>query len=202
MSTQGYVLGPTEGEHLIRNNGHEYLIKVDPSRGSNNMALGTQQVPIRTGIQVHQHREADEVLFVLEGTGFGNLEVSVDERLGDFIGDERKIKQILLNLLSNAVKFTPEGGRIGINARQTDGAVEISVSDTGIGISPEDQAKIFEEFHQVGTDYAHKTEGTGLGLTLAKKFVELHGGKIWVESAAGKGSTFSFTLPEKSWPAS
>jgi signal transduction histidine kinase len=130
-----------------------------------------------------------------------NLDVTVDERLGDFVGDERKIKQILLNLLSNAVKFTPEGGRIGINAKQADGSVEISVSDTGIGISPDDQAKIFEEFRQVGGDYAHKTEGTGLGLTLAKKFVELHGGRIWVESEVGKGSTFSFTLPEKSWPA-
>jgi GAF domain-containing protein len=123
------------------------------------------------------------------------LDVSVDERLGDFVGDERKIKQILLNLLSNAVKFTPEGGRIGINARQTNGAVEISVSDTGIGIAPEDQPKIFEEFRQVGSDYAHKVEGTGLGLTLAKKFVELHGGKIWVESQVGKGSKFTFTLP-------
>ena len=79
-----------------------------------------------------------------------NLDVTVDERLGDFVGDERKIKQILLNLLSNAVKFTPEGGRIGINARQADGSVEISVSDTGIGIAPEDQPKIFEEFRQVG----------------------------------------------------
>jgi two-component system, NtrC family, sensor kinase len=131
-----------------------------------------------------------------------NLDVTVDERLGDFVGDERKIKQILLNLLSNAVKFTPEGGRIGIDARQTDGAVEISVRDTGIGISPEDQAKIFEEFRQVGGDYAHKREGTGLGLTLAKKFVELHGGKIWVESEVGKGSTFIFTLPERSSPPS
>jgi GAF domain-containing protein len=127
-----------------------------------------------------------------------NLEVNVDERLGDYVGDERKIKQILLNLLSNAVKFTPEGGRIDIKARQSDGAVEISVSDTGIGISPQDQERIFEEFRQVGTDYAHKTEGTGLGLTLAKKFVELHGGKIWVTSEVGKGSTFSFTLPERS----
>jgi GAF domain-containing protein len=131
-----------------------------------------------------------------------NLDVTVDERLGEFVGDERKIKQILLNLLSNAVKFTPEGGRIGINARQVDGSVEISVSDTGIGISPEDQAKIFEEFRQVGGDYAHKREGTGLGLTLAKKFVELHGGKIWVESEVGKGSTFCFTLPERPSPPS
>jgi two-component system, NtrC family, sensor kinase len=123
------------------------------------------------------------------------LDVAVDERLGEFTGDERKIKQVLLNLLSNAVKFTPEGGRIGINAKQTNSAVEISVSDTGIGIAPGDQARIFEEFRQVGTDYAHKSEGTGLGLTLAKKFVELHGGKIWVESGVGKGSKFTFTLP-------
>ena len=125
------------------------------------------------------------------------LDVAVDERLGDFTGDERKIKQILLNLLSNAVKFTPEGGRIGIEARQADGVVEISVSDTGVGIAPEDQPKIFEEFRQVGSDYTHKVEGTGLGLTLAKKFVELHGGKIWVESEVGKGSKFTFTLPTK-----
>ena len=123
------------------------------------------------------------------------LDVAVDDRLGDFLGDERKIKQILLNLLSNAVKFTPEGGRIGIDARQTDGSVEISVSDTGVGIAAEDQPKVFEEFRQVGSDYAHKVEGTGLGLTLAKKFVELHGGKIWLESEVGKGSTFTFTLP-------
>jgi signal transduction histidine kinase len=126
-----------------------------------------------------------------------NLDVTVDERLGDFVGDERKIKQILLNLLSNAVKFTPEGGRIGIAARQADGAVEISVSDTGIGIAAEDQPKIFEEFRQVGGDSAKKIEGTGLGLTLAKKFVELHGGKIWVESEVGKGSKFTFSLPLK-----
>ena len=123
------------------------------------------------------------------------LDVTVDERLGDFIGDERKIKQILLNLLSNAVKFTPEGGRIGIAARQSNGSVEISVTDTGIGIAAEDQPRVFEEFRQVGADYALKKEGTGLGLTLAKKFVELHGGKIWVTSEPGKGSRFSFTLP-------
>jgi GAF domain-containing protein len=123
------------------------------------------------------------------------LDVAVDEDLGEFVGDERKIKQILLNLLSNAVKFTPEGGRIGIYARQSNGAVEISVTDTGVGIALEDQPRIFEEFRQVGSDYTHKVEGTGLGLTLAKKFVELHGGKIWVESEAGKGSRFIFTLP-------
>jgi signal transduction histidine kinase len=125
------------------------------------------------------------------------MDVDVDDRLGEYVGDERKIKQILLNLLSNAVKFTPEGGRISITANKTDNGAEISVTDTGIGIPPAEQPTIFEEFRQVGGEYAHKKEGTGLGLTLAKKFVELHGGKIWVESEVGKGSTFSFTLPER-----
>ncbi len=125
------------------------------------------------------------------------LDIDVDPRLGEFVGDERKIKQVLLNLLSNAVKFTPEGGRIGVKAALADGAVEIAVSDTGIGIAPKDQEAIFEEFRQVGSDEARKVEGTGLGLTLTKKFVEMHGGRIWVESDIGKGSTFRFTLPSK-----
>jgi len=123
------------------------------------------------------------------------LHYSVDDRVGEITGDERKIKQILLNLLSNAVKFTAEGGRVDVDASLADGAVEISVSDTGIGIAKEDQEAIFEEFRQAGGNYAQKREGTGLGLTLTKRFVELHGGKIWVESEAGKGSTFTFTLP-------
>src|SRR5262249_32136151 len=104
-------------------------------------------------------------------------------------------KQILLNLLSNAVKFTPEGGRVGLTATAADDGITIAVSDTGIGIAPEDQATIFEEFRQVGGDDARKQEGTGLGLTLAKKFVELHGGRIGVQSQVGHGSTFTFTLP-------
>jgi len=82
-------------------------------------------------------------------------------RLGDIVGDERKIKQILLNLLSNAVTFSAEGGRVSINPRQPIGTVEISVTDTGIGIAEEDQPKIFEEFRQVGSDYSHKVEGKG-----------------------------------------
>jgi signal transduction histidine kinase len=123
------------------------------------------------------------------------LDLDLDSRLGELVGDERKVKQVLLNLLSNAVKFTPEGGRIRLRAGLTDGAVEISVIDTGIGIAPEDQAAVFEEFRQVGSDEGRKQEGTGLGLTLAKKFVELHSGKIWVQSELGRGSTFTFTLP-------
>jgi signal transduction histidine kinase len=128
--------------------------------------------------------------------------LAVDPRVGELTGDERKIKQILLNLLSNAVKFTPEGGRIEVAAVPADGVVEISVSDTGIGIKAADQEIIFEEFRQAGGDYARKREGTGLGLALARRFVELHGGRIWVKSEVGKGSTFTFTIPLRPWPAS
>ena len=122
------------------------------------------------------------------------LQRVVDERLGVIRADERKVKQVLLNLLSNAVKFTPEGGRIDVRAGLTEGVVEIAVTDTGIGIAPEDQEAVFEEFRQVGrTD--KKAEGTGLGLALCRKFVELHRGRIWVKSQPGAGSTFTFTLP-------
>jgi signal transduction histidine kinase len=123
------------------------------------------------------------------------LSLEVDPRLGEVQADERKCKQILLNLLSNAVKFTPDGGRVALSARLDTDKAEISVADTGIGIAKEDQQTVFEEFRQVGRDYTKKAEGTGLGLALAKRFVELHGGAIRLESEPGKGSTFTFTLP-------
>jgi two-component system, NtrC family, sensor kinase len=122
------------------------------------------------------------------------LEKSVDGRLGQVRADERKIRQVVLNLLSNAIKFTPEGGQIGVAAVSKDGSVEVSVSDTGVGIAAGDQEAVFEEFRQVGTSAA-KQEGTGLGLALCRKFVELHGGKIWVQSEVGVGSTFTFSIP-------
>jgi signal transduction histidine kinase len=127
------------------------------------------------------------------------LEMSVDDRLGWVQADERKIRQVLLNLLSNAIKFTPEGGRIEVGAVLRDGSIEVSVTDTGIGIAPEDQAAVFEEFRQVGTA-EKKAEGTGLGLTLCRKFIELHGGRIWVHSRLGAGSTFTFTIPAPGAP--
>ena len=122
------------------------------------------------------------------------LAQAVDAGVGTIRGDERKIKQVLLNLLSNAIKFTPDGGRIDVRARAQGNLLEISVSDTGVGIAPEDQQAVFEEFRQVGTA-AKKVEGTGLGLALSRRFIELHGGRIWVTSQLGVGSTFAFTLP-------
>jgi signal transduction histidine kinase len=122
------------------------------------------------------------------------LDHAIDDRVAAIRADERKVKQVLLNLLSNAIKFTPEGGRIEVRAAPADGLVEVSVTDTGIGIAPEDLETVFEEFRQVGTA-DKKAEGTGLGLALARKFIELHGGRIWVKSEPGRGSTFTFTLP-------
>jgi len=122
------------------------------------------------------------------------LHTSIDNRLGQIRGDERKIRQVVLNLLSNAIKFTSAGGRIEVAAVPKDGFVEVSVNDTGVGIAPEDQEAVFEEFRQVGTA-EKKAEGTGLGLTLCRKFIELHRGRIWVKSQVGQGSTFIFTIP-------
>ena len=113
--------------------------------------------------------------------------------------DERKLKQILFNLLSNAVKFTPDGGQVLVLLKEINGAqdIEISIRDTGIGIKQEDLPKLFTEFSQLSSAYDKKYEGTGLGLALTKKLVELHGGRIWVESEFGKGSLFAFVLPVK-----
>ncbi len=114
--------------------------------------------------------------------------------------DRVRLKQILYNLVSNAVKFTPQGGRIQIDAAAVAGAAQISVSDTGIGIAPEDRDAVFETFHQAGTAAAGLREGTGLGLPITKRLVEQHGGRIWLESETGVGSRFTFTIPLKRDP--
>jgi signal transduction histidine kinase len=104
--------------------------------------------------------------------------------------DERKVRQVVVNLLANAVKFTPSGGRVDVSACQRNGTVEVAVSDSGPGISPDDQERIFDVFYSRA-----RTEGTGLGLPLSRRFIELHGGRLWVESTLDRGSTFRFTLP-------
>ncbi len=123
------------------------------------------------------------------------LRLEADPELRSIEGDERKLKQVVLNLLSNAVRFTPRGGAVGVVAKRVDGAVEIAVTDTGVGIAAADQEAIFEAFRQAGSDVIRKREGTGLGLALVRRFVELHGGTIRVRSAPGRGSTFTVTLP-------
>jgi signal transduction histidine kinase len=137
------------------------------------------------------------VAFVRERAAAHLISLAIDlpAELGTIVADERKVRQVLLNLLSNAVKFTPDEGSVEVQARRTASEIEVSVRDTGIGIAPEDRAKVFDEFQQVGKASDRSREGTGLGLTLAKRFVELHGGRIWVASELGIGTTFTFAIP-------
>ncbi len=127
-----------------------------------------------------------------------NKQITVESRVGEDIllcVDRVRLKQVLYNLLSNAIKFTGDGGQVTIDARRQNGMVCISVADNGVGIPPEEHEAIFNEFHQVGMTTKGVREGTGLGLAISRRLVEAHEGKIWVESAPGRGSTFSFTLP-------
>jgi signal transduction histidine kinase len=139
----------------------------------------------------------DGVTMVRERAARHSIECSVDAGPGvdEVEADERKVKQVVFNLFSNAVKFTPDGGRVEVRAQQRGDRVEVAVTDTGVGIDPADQARIFQEFQQAGLQ-----EGSGLGLALARNLVALHGGNLWVESEPGSGSTFTFTLPVRQAP--
>jgi signal transduction histidine kinase len=138
------------------------------------------------------------VVMVRDGARKDGVQVrlAADPQVDVVEGDERRIRQVVFNLLSNAVKFTPPGGSVDVASARLDGEVRVSVADTGPGIAPEDQERIFEEFQQTGLGV--QREGTGLGLALSKRLVELHGGRIWVESDFGQGSTFTFALPLES----
>jgi len=159
------------------------------------MALELSEVAIldvlRSAISLHSERARH-----------GGVELSLATEPEEITinADGRRIRQIVFNLVSNAVKFTPAGGRVDVSARLDDGQVEVAVADTGPGIAPEDQETIFEEFKQATDD--KRAEGTGLGLPLARKLVELHGGRLRVESEEGRGSTFRFTLPTNLPPVS
>jgi len=136
------------------------------------------------------------VVIVRERAVQNGVQVSLDQAAEvDVVrGDERRIRQVVFNLLSNAVKFTPAGGSVVVSTARVDGEVRVSVTDTGPGIAPEDHERIFEEFQQTEAG-AHQHEGTGLGLALSRRLVELQGGRIWVESTQGQGARFVFTLP-------
>jgi signal transduction histidine kinase len=125
------------------------------------------------------------------------VQLELDPAVDLVEGDERRIRQVVFNLLSNAVKFTPTGGQVDVSTSRVDGEVLIAVADTGPGISSIDQERIFEEFQQARDVNGERPEGTGLGLALSRTLVELHGGRIWVASVPGEGSTFIFTLPVK-----
>ncbi|MDQ1274973.1 MAG: two-component system, cell cycle sensor histidine kinase PleC, partial [Euryarchaeota archaeon] len=123
------------------------------------------------------------------------LDVKIDPQLGMICADKTRFKQILYNLTSNALKFTPEKGNVTIEANDFGNSILIRVNDTGVGISEADMSKLFQPFKQLNSCHSREYEGTGLGLALVKKFVEMHGGTIWVKSKIGEGSTFVFTIP-------
>jgi signal transduction histidine kinase len=154
--------------------------------GSMELELSEVAIPavLRSAVSIHSERAS---------RGGIELSVTTEPKEITITADERRLRQVVFNLVSNAVKFTPAGGRVDISAHADDGHVEIAVADTGPGIPAGDLEKIFEQFEQSGD--GKKVEGTGLGLPLSRKLLELHGGRLWVESELGRGSTFRFTLP-------
>jgi signal transduction histidine kinase len=183
----------------------EYLDDILTS-GNHLLALNTDVLDLSMGVagQVELHvapfslQDALErgVSMVREQAMKDGIEVTLHANggLDAVTGDERRIRQVIFNLLSNAVKFAPAGGLVDVTATQANGEVMVCVADTGPGIAAEDLDRIFEEFQQTEAG-ARQLEGTGLGLALSKRFVEMHGGRIWCDSEVGKGSTFVFTLP-------
>jgi signal transduction histidine kinase len=161
------------------------LSKVEAGRMELQLSTFSLQAVIDSGITMVRETAANSGVA---------LEVECDPRVDMIEADERKVRQVLFNLLSNAVKFTPTGGTVSVRTRGVSDTVEISVDDTGIGIAPEDQGRIFEEFGQA-KEGKSREGSTGLGLTLAKRFVELHGGVMSLKSVVGQGSTFTFVLP-------
>jgi len=179
------VLG--SGQHLLSLiNDILDLSKIEAGRMDLELSTFRFRDALDSGLTIVRERAARHAI---------KLNAVVASDVGTLEADERKVKQILYNLLSNAVKFTPDGGRVDVSVRADNGDVRVEVRDTGIGVAREDQEQIFEEFRQVGRERSR--EGTGLGLTLTKRFVELHGGRIWLESTPGQGSTFTFTLPTR-----
>ncbi|HEY9799530.1 MAG TPA: PAS domain S-box protein [Leptolyngbyaceae cyanobacterium] len=150
-----------------------------------------QMQPINPGELIEWASNSTAALFESNGL---QLIREIDSPLPQIIGDRNRLLQVLINLISNAVKFT-ESGSITCRVKQNSDGVCISVIDTGIGIAPEDQPKVFEKFRQVGDTLTDKPKGTGLGLPICKQIIDHHGGTIWVESEPGKGSTFSFLIP-------
>jgi signal transduction histidine kinase len=179
----------------IHSSGHHLLSLINDILDLSKIEAGRMELDLAT-FSIPQALANALVLIRERAARHGvRLDLKVDEDVGEYRGDERKFKQIMLNLLSNAVKFTPTDGQVSVHASCSDRQIRIAVRDTGVGIAPADQAALFEAFRQVGNDRTRKAEGTGLGLALTRKLIELHGGTIQVKSEAGKGSCFTISLP-------
>jgi signal transduction histidine kinase len=163
------------------------LAKVEAGQVELEVAPFSLPAALERGVTIVRERAAKDGIQVT---------LAADSQIDVVEGDERRIRQVIFNLLSNAVKFTPPGGTVDVRAAQVNGEVRISVSDTGPGVAAEDRERIFDEFQQTEAGLRQR-EGTGLGLALSKRLVELHGGRIWVDSQLERGSTFVFTLPSR-----
>jgi signal transduction histidine kinase len=191
------AINPKQGEYLgdIQTSGQHLLALINDILDLSKVEAGKMELQLT---RFSLAAALESVLLMVRERAAGRgvaLSSEIDPAIGQLEADERKVKQILLNLLTNAVKFTPAGGTVRLHATRDGAGVVVAVRDTGVGIAPADQARVFEEFAQAGGTAGPEQEGTGLGLTLSRRLVELHGGRIWVESELGKGSTFSFTLP-------
>ncbi len=183
---------------LIFESGHHLLQLINDILDLAKIESGKSELRL-TGINVERFLEHCMIMIKERSIKHGlTLKVQVADNLaqGSVRADDVKLKQVLFNLLSNAAKFTPDGGGIEVSSERLGDEIVFHVRDTGIGVRPEEQARIFGAFEQIDSSYARQQEGTGLGLALTKKLVELHGGHIWVTSQGeNKGSTFSFTIP-------
>ena len=190
-------INPKQGEYLgdIQTSGQHLLSLINDILDLSKVEAGKME------LQLSRFSLADAlqgvVMMVRERAADRGIALSaeIDPTIELVEADERKVKQVVLNLLTNATKFTPAGGQVRLRATRDGDGVAVAIIDTGVGIAPADQARVFDEFAQARGGASGEQEGTGLGLTLSRKFVELHGGKIWVESELGKGSVFTFTLP-------
>ena len=177
----------SSGRHLLELL-NEILDLSKVEAGQMELELGESSIrdAIEHGVAMVRERASQQRL---------SLDVVVDPNVGVVVADPLRLKQVILNLLTNAVKFTPTGGRIEARAQRVDGEIHVSVEDSGVGIAEDDLERIFESFQQGPRSVSGAAEGTGLGLTLSKRIVELHGGRLWVESRLGHGSTFTFAIP-------
>ena len=190
-------LAPKQAEQigLVRDAGNHLLSVVNAILDVSKIEAGSYRI----NIEPFDLKPAVELCCAMlepQAAGRGvTLAAKLPHGLGQVLGDRRAVQQILINLLSNAVKFTPEGGHITVNAAAGDGTIRIFVNDTGIGIGDEDLAKLGRPFMQVQNDYTRQFQGTGLGLSLVKGLVKLHGGSMSIESAPGLGTTVTIGLP-------
>jgi signal transduction histidine kinase/HAMP domain-containing protein len=190
-------LNPKQAEYLhdIHSSGHHLLSLINDILDLSKIEAGRMDLELSRFSVATALQSTFTLMRERASRGNVSLRLQCGDSLGEWVADERKFRQIMINLMSNAVKFTPAGGSVSVNAMADTGELQVAVSDTGIGIRDEDQQLVFEEFRQASGNHMAKVEGTGLGLALTRKLVELHGGTISLQSEFGRGSTFVVRLP-------